>query len=307
MGFLLILIASVCYAGEFALVKYYQKSTEQKMLTVFFMLLVRYAVGTLIALGCSGFRLDFSNISLLMTIVMAGVFVLYNVLGVAILSRGNLAIYSMFMMVGGMFLPMLHGVIFMKETLSPFQIVGAVLLIAFIVLQSLQFEKKSVENNAENKDKQTRKSVIIFTILCMLAFLDNGSLGIIRTHELEVNHAHEYTFAFCYCLLTCVIGGIGVTAYLLKNKKETLTTLQPCVKPFSLLTLVGIGGLANVGDILLLVATGKIAESVMYPVISGATIVFCAIVALLVFKEKMKKRELIAVIGSAIATLLFIF
>ena len=235
---------------------------------------------------------------------MAGVFVLYNVLGVAILSRGNLAIYSMFMMVGGMFLPMLHGVIFMDETLTPFQIVGAVLLIAFIALQSLQFEKK---DESERQDGKGKKGLFLFTILCILAFLDNGSLGIIRTQELEVNHAHEYTFAFCYCLLTAIIGAVGVTAYFIKNKKQTATLLKPCVKPMSLLTLVGIGGLANVGDILLLVATGKIAESVMYPVISGATIVFCAIVAVLGFKEKMKKQELIAVIGSAVATLLFIF
>lgn len=301
MGYLLILIASVCYAGEFALVKYYQKSTEQTMLTVFFMLLVRYTVGTLIALCCSGFQLDFSNVSILMTVVMAGVFILYNILGVAILSRGNLAIYSVFMMVGGMLLPMLHGVIFMEETLSAFQIVGAVLLIGFILLQTLQFEKK------DEQEQSNKKGLIIFTILCLLAFMDNGSLGIIRTHELEVNHAHEYTFAFSYCLLTAVIGLVGVMCYLLKDKKQTTTLLKPCVKPLALVTLVGIGGVANIGDILLLVATGQVAESVMYPVISGATIVFSAIVAFFVFKEKMKFREIIAVVGSALATLLFIF
>ncbi|MBQ8685184.1 MAG: hypothetical protein IJ514_03320 [Clostridia bacterium] len=303
MGYVLVLIASVCYAGEFALVKYYQKSTEQKLLVVFFMLLIRYAVGAVLALCCSGFSLDFSNISPWMTIVMSGVFVLYNVLGVAILSRGNLAIYSMFMMVGGMLLPMLHGVLFMKESLSVFQIVGTVLLVAFMALQTLQFKKK----DGEATDKKDAKSLIVFTLLCLLAFIDNGSLGIIRTHELEVNQAHEYTFAFSYCLLTAAIGGCGVVGYMIKDKQGSAALLKPCVKPLSLLTLVGIGCIANIGDILLLVSTGKVPESVMYPIVSGATIVFSAIAALLVFKEKMKTREIVAVIGAALATVLFIF
>ena len=271
------------------------------MPTVFFMLFVRYVVGALLALCCSGFALDFSNVSPLMTAVAAGVLVLYNILGVAILSRGNLAIYSMFMMIGGMFLPLLHGVLFMDEKLSALQIVGVVLLLAFIVLQTVQFDKK------KEADKKTAKSVIIFTLLCLLAFIDNGSLGIIRTHELEVNNAHEYTFAFSYCLLTATVGGAGVIVYLLKNREQTAKLLTPCVKPLSLVTLVGIGCIANVGDILLLVATGRVAESVMYSVVSGATIVFSAIAAWLLFKEKMKRQELIAVIGAALATLLFIF
>lgn len=304
MGYLLILIASICYAGEFALVKYYQKSTEQKMLTVFFMLLVRYVVGATIALCCSGFSLDFSNISLFMTIVMASVFILYNVLGVAILSRGNLAVYSVFMMVGGMLLPMLHGVIFMEEPLSLPKIVGAILMIGFIVLQTLQFEKKS---DSELTEKKGKKGFFIFTVLCLLAFIDNGSLGIIRTHEITVNGAHEYTFAFSYCLLTALIGGVGVLWYLFKDKEQMNKLLKPCLKPLALLVLVGVGAVANIGDILLLVATGQVEESVMYPVISGATIVFSAIAAAMIFKEKMSKREIIAVIGSALSTLLFIF
>jgi len=159
VGYLLILIASICYAGEFALVKYYQKSTEQKMLTVFFMLLVRYVVGATIALCCSGFSLDFSNISLFMTIVMAGVFILYNVLGVAILSRGNLAVYSVFMMVGGMLLPMLHGVIFMEEPLSLPKIVGAILMIGFIVGVILNSEKITMEKDKERKRRKNNNKI----------------------------------------------------------------------------------------------------------------------------------------------------
>ncbi len=301
MGYVLVLIASVCFAGEFALVKVYQSSTQQKMSTVFFMLFVRYAVGALVALCCSSFALDFANISWTIVLVMAGVLIAYNMLGVAILSRGNLAVYSMFMMVGGMLLPMLHGVLFMKESLSGFQIVGSVLLVAFIALQTLQFEKQ------DKTEKHNSKAVMLFTLLCVLAFVDNGSLGIIRTHAVTVEGSHEYTFAFLYCLLTAVIGGAGVLTFLAKDKAQTVELLKPCVKPVTLLVLIGVGCIANVGDILLLVSAGKIAESVMYPVVSGATIVFSAVAAVLIFKEKMKTREIIAVIGAALATVLFIF
>lgn len=301
MGYLLIFVASACFAGEFALVKSYERSVEQKMSTVFFMMFARYIVGAFLALCLCGFSLDFSNVSPWMVAIMSGVLVLYNILGVAILSRGNLAIYSMFMMIGGMFLPLFHGVLFMNETLSPLQIVGVILLLAFIALQTIPFGEK------QTSDKKTTKGLLIFTLLCLLAFVDNGSLGIIRTHAVETNKAHEYTFAFCYCFLTATVGGAGVLFYLLKNREDTAKSLSPCVKPLSLLTLAGIGCISNVGDILLLVATGKVAESVMYPVVSGATIVFSAIAAWLLFKEKMKRREIVAVVGAALATLLFIF
>ena len=55
-------------------------------------------------------------------------------LGIKVLSLGSLAVYSMFMMLGGMLVPFFYGAFFLNESISAAQIVGTVLLSLFIIL-----------------------------------------------------------------------------------------------------------------------------------------------------------------------------
>lgn len=61
----------------------------------------------------------------------------YYMIGIKVLSLGSLAVYSMFMMLGGMLVPFFYGIIFLEENISIAQIVGTVLLTVFIVLQAI--------------------------------------------------------------------------------------------------------------------------------------------------------------------------
>lgn len=110
-----------------------------------FMMFVSFFVGAVFILALSGFRLDFSKFSIWLTLIMAIILILYNVLGILILSMGTVAIYSMFMMLGGMFLPTLYGVIFLRESLSAWQIIAYCLLLFFTILPTIRFNKNETE------------------------------------------------------------------------------------------------------------------------------------------------------------------
>ena len=58
----------------------------------------------------------------------------YYLIGIKVLSLGSLAIYSMFMMLGGMLVPFFYGITFLHETISVGKVIGTVLLTVFIVL-----------------------------------------------------------------------------------------------------------------------------------------------------------------------------
>lgn len=300
MWILLIIIASVCYAGEFSFVKIYQNNTRQKAVTMLFMMFVRFFVGAIFILCLSGFKLDFSNFSIWLTLIMAVILILYNVLGILILSMGTVAIYSMFMMLGGMLLPSLYGVLFLRETLSVWQIIAYCLLLFFTILPTLQFKKGDSEG-----DNKKGKILAIYSLLCAVAFLDNGSLGIVRTIAIDEMKVAEYSFAFSYFMLTALVGGVGTLVFA-KKDKENVILLKACVKPKAIFSLLGLGVIANLGDILLLFVTGKAPASAIYPMVSGFTIACSAIASIFIFKEKLSKKELISVIGSFLATFLLI-
>lgn len=298
MWVLLIVIASICYAGEFSFVKIYESNTRQKTVTMFFMMFVRFLVGALFILCLSGFQLDFSNFSIPLTVIMAVILILYNVLGIVILSMGTVAIYSMFMMLGGMFLPTLYGVIFLHESLGVWQIIAYCLLLFFTVLQAVRFNKGE-------DDAKKGKLLAVYSLLCVIAFIDNGSLGVVRTIAIDGMKVAEYSFAFAYFMLTALVGGIG-TLFYAKKDKENAVLLKDCVKLKPFIALLGLGVIANLGDILLLFVTGQAPASAIYPMVSGFTIACSAIASIFIFKEKLSKKELICVIGSFLSTFLLI-
>ena len=94
-------------------------------------------MGALLFFCAGGFSVSFSPVSALWAALFAVIMLPYYMIGIKVLSLGSLAIYSMFMMLGGMLVPFFYGIIFLEENISIAQIVGTVLLTVFIVLQAI--------------------------------------------------------------------------------------------------------------------------------------------------------------------------
>lgn len=72
----------------------------------------------------------------MLAVLLAIDMVAYNLLSLRALSLENLAVYSMFMMLVGMALPVVYGVIFLNEKLSVCKVLGLIFLTAFMIVQA---------------------------------------------------------------------------------------------------------------------------------------------------------------------------
>ena len=63
----------------------------------------------------------------------------------------------------------------------------------------------------------------------------------------------------------------------------------------------------SAGTLFLLLAARSVPASVQYPVVSGGVIVLSALTSVVVFKDKLSIREIIAIAGAFVSTVLFAF
>ena len=165
--YIIIILAVVCFTAQFGFTKSYAKEVKRTLANTLIMVAVTNFVGALLFLIVGGFKIQFSAVSLFWAVALASVMIPYFIIGVKVLSLGSLAIYSMFMMLGGMLIPFFYGVLFLKEELTLSKTAGTVLLSLFIVLQALW--RIDEENQELTKGKKG-----VFFLLCLLIFFLNG-------------------------------------------------------------------------------------------------------------------------------------
>ena len=302
IDYIFIIFAVVCFAAQFAFTKLYEETSGQTSAATLVMLVGTGAVGALIFVFASGFKLSFSPVSIFWAVIFAVIMIPYYMIGIKVLSLGSVAVYSMFMMLGGMLVPFFYGIIFLNEEVSIGKILGTVMLTLFIVLQALGQKTQGGEEKKKSKGKY------LFFILCMIIFFINGMTGVIaKAHSISDGAVDEMSFTVMYCSLTAIISFVILLCSLSKNGKENLKTVKLALKPRSLLIMALLGAAAYGGNFLQLLAADKVPASVQFPLVSGGVIVLSALVSVLIFREKISRREWISVAGAFISTFLFAF
>ena len=304
MEYILILLAVACFAAQFAFTKLYEGVVKQTTVTSLVMLVVTSVIGTVLYLFIGGFRVEFSVVSVFLAVLFALVMIPYYMIGIKVLSLGSLAIYSMFMMLGGMLVPFFYGVVFLRESVSAAQVIGTVLLTGFIILQAIS----QSDSNTTTGGKQSAKTKVTFFVLCLIIFFLNGLTGVIaKAHQMSESSVDEVSFIVISCALTAIFSMILLAFEFLRNRKEkrrqVMTALK--IKPMGIMVLIG--ATAYTGNFLHLLAANDVPASVQFPLVSGGVIVLSALVSALFFKEKISKKEWISVVGAFVSTFLFAF
>ena len=303
IDYILILLAVCCFAAQFAFTKLYEGQLGQSGATTLFMLGGASLVGALIFFLTVGGRVQFSAVSLIFAVAFALIMIPYYMIGIKILSLGSLAIYSMFMMLGGMLVPFFYGVLFLQERLSVGKVIGTVLLTVFIVLQAVWQNEGAAGEKAVKKGTRS-----LFFALCLVIFFINGMTGVIaKAHAESAGAVDESSFTALYCFLTSLLSFSILLILYLKNRSETAVRIKRALGKKPLLITVLLGAAAYGGNFLQLLAADKVPASVQFPLVSGGVIVLSALVSALFFKEKISKREWISVMGAFVSTFLFAF
>ena len=286
--YILIVLAALGCALNFALTKFYQIKQGNTIETgVIFNCLVGLAGSILYFIIC-GFKMEvtmFSFIVGLLSTIFVGV---YTMVGFKIMSMGSMAIYTIFLMLGGMVLPYFYGLIFLDEQITLFKVIAMIMMVIAIIMQ----------NDGEKKKEKT-----LFYILCVAVFILNGGVSITsKIHQINTVYAamSSNEFILLKNIMMFVLYG-AMIPFVVKDKKTA-----PKINPIIYVVIAASALISSVSYMFQLECATTLPATVQFPVMSGGTIVFTALLGLILFKEKISKKQMLSLIICAISATIFV-
>ena len=281
MMYLLLLAADALFALQFLFTRKYRALEGDDLHAALISMIYASLIKVVILLVTGGFRVEFSLFSCGLALIHAALFMASTYASLKSLATANLSVYSIFMMLGSMILPFSFGILFLREPLTAGK-VGCVLFILIALMLTL-------EKGGSKKGAYKYYFAVFFL---------NGMAGVTSTYhqsrpELAVNSNSFMVFSSAWALV------LPLCYYLLKYRKFPQASAK---------TLLNRGGYAlcnGVGNLLLMIALAVLPASVQFPIVTGGTMVFSALVGLCL-KEKLTRKKALSLLAAVIATVLVI-
>ncbi len=230
-------------------------------------------------------NLDFSIGFLPYSLAYAAASICVNLFSILAIATGPLSLTSFFMSYS-LLPPMIYGIVFLDEEITAKMIIALVL---FFVAAALT----NIEKRGEPK-KITAKWILFV----LLALLGNGFTSIIqKAEQVRFNGGYKNEFMM---IAFIIIALVMVCISLIFERGRALQSIKRTVA-FASLTGVASG----IINLLIMVLTGLMAASVMFPAISAGGIVAAFLVARLVYKEKLSPCQYVGAALGTIAVILF--
>ena len=285
VNYVYVITATVLLALDFALSKKYQAAEGVSLSAGLRFNALNGLFTALMFFGFSG--VEFSLFSALMAFAMSVCMASYSVIGFRILKTGNMSVYSVFLMSGGMLLPYLFGVLFLQEPLTVFRIAGVILILLAVILSNgMKFQRN-----------------VSFVWLCVLIFVLNGFCSIIsKCHQINTSYASVNSMTFvAYTGLGRFLFSSVLLLCCKKGQKQ-----QPVSLKRTVVLAVGSALIGGVSYGLQLMGAKELPATVLYPLVTGGSIVFSAFSGMIFFREKLSRRQIISIILCVAGTLLFL-
>ncbi len=289
MYYLLIVIATILFSGQFILNRGFQRlngsslqtslrfSSQMSIVVCISMLLINLVNS--VKNGTS-FQIQIEPVFIIVGIVQAASTVFASYCAIKAFKTANLSVYSMFSMLGGMLLPFVYGIAFAGEAITVAKLVCLVLIFVAIT-----YDRDSFKSNP---------GAFKFYIA---VFILNGMNGVYAGFLKSM--AGDYNKQSYLAVMNIFVFVITFILYFLTFKKLPLPNKK------ELKYSVGYGVCNGVANLLLLIALGHVNASVQYPIVTGGVMVFSTIVAALQ-RDHVKKKTIIATVIAFIATVAII-
>ena len=288
--YIMMIFATALLAVEFSLQKLYQKRCGTSPRAGLTFNAISGLVSGLIFFAANGFRLDAPMFAVLMALVMSFCLVGYTLLGFRIMKAGNMALYTMFLMTGGMAVPYVWGLAFLDETFSILRLLGLFVMIAAIVLSNLA-------------DKRTNMKILL---LCCIIFFLNGGCSVSSKLSQTPNLYGDVVSPTVFACLTGLIRFVLCSIALLFTKKSEDQVEKP-VSFLKVLPLIACTSIVSGSFFVLeLVGAVHLPATVLYPIVSGGSIIFSTFAARVLFHEKPTLHQKIGVALCFFGTCLFL-
>ena len=268
MIYILMLITAVFMTGQNVVKqKYNNKCTKGT-----------YLFSGMIAFWALGFFLvcnrdwNYSLKLLLPSFAFAVVYAMATVFAVLAIKHGSLTITTLIISYS-LLIPTFYGIIFLKEPVGAFLIIGIILLAISLWLTNYK------------KDDQKHKVTVKWIVYVALAFVGNGMCSTVQKWE-QLTYGEQGQNMFMIVALAMTVVIFVVCAALTGEKKDLPEATR---KGWRLAMICGImNGAVNY---LVMYMNRKVSASVMFPVLSGASLVMIFVYSLIIEREKFTPKQ----------------
>jgi drug/metabolite transporter (DMT)-like permease len=303
--YLIVLLAVVGLAVNFCLTKLYQNRTGTGFrISVLFNIITGAFTAVLFFFingFMNGFSLHFTSFSWLMAFLLLLFCGGYALIGFKIIAMGDIAVYTLFLMLGGMMLPYFFGLIFLEEQFSYLRLAGLILMVIAIAL-----------SGREGGKGEKKKGSLVFFLLCMIVFCLNGGGSIVsKIHQLPENIDRAVlspVFVMMAGIIRVVIFSLIYFGIRLHDKKLPADRRPaPINLPVSaILIMLASSAVDGASYLCQLAGASHLPATVLYPMITGGSVVLTAIAGRIFFGQKLTRQATIGIVLCLIATLLFL-
>ena len=206
MYYLMLTGSAMLLGADFALNKIYQKFYGTAPKAAFFFNSLLGLITAVIFFCINGFRFDFSLYSFVMAGLMSLLVMCYNIMGFRLLRSGTVAMYTLFLMTGGMVLPYICGLLFLNEDFSILRTGGLTVILSGVVLSNFSGERTNIKQ----------------IVMCVAVFFLNGFVS-----NISKMHQSQTSFDSVNAAEFIILGGIfkfllaGILFLVFKNKDGT--------------------------------------------------------------------------------------
>ena len=292
MQYLLILGADALLAMCFAFQKKYQSiaGTSARATLIFnaFAGLATLVIFSVLNI-CGVYELQFSLFSAVMATLVTSLCLSYMVLGFKLLRAGNMQLYTMFLMTGGMLVPYFFGLAFLDEKFSVLRLFGVVLIVAAVVISNT------------GALKPTKGQIL----MCVAVFILNGFTSVTsKLHQIGTvyNPVNTESFVFIMAIAKIVLC-FPIAVILSKKASEKFGS---CISATTIILFILTAAADSASSYLQLIGAKSIPAGVLYPLITAGSIILSAIAGMIAFRERPSKNQWLAMIICLAGTCMFI-
>ena len=315
MYYAMLIGASFLFGSQFMVTKAFEKNYGKTVrASLSFSLLYSLFAGVIffiIKLISSGTVFNLNSFSLCMAFGLSLVNILSSAIGIKTLALGDIAVYSLFLMLGGMIVPFFAGIVFLKESVSVCNLIGVAIMIIALCLPVFFGKKNKNAGEAQIDGDTKKKTSVFFYVLCVFLFILNGlSSTLSKFNSVREGAAlgAEFTFYTYGIQFVISLAAFALTTALGKSDK-TQNEEQPVIlfRPVAIGCGAAFGAVNGTAFLMSSVAAEHVVAVAQYPLITGATILFSSLLAFLFYREKPTALQLVQIVISLAATILFMF
>ncbi|MBS7262255.1 MAG: EamA family transporter [Eubacteriales bacterium] len=285
MDYLMIFGATLLLAVNFVIGKLCQKeggaSLNRSLLNTIlggaFSIVIMFFIN-----GCT-FHFNWTAALLALGVALTG---MYNILGFRIMKKASLALYTFFLMTGGMIVPYVYGLIFLNEPFSVWRTIGLALIFFSLFL------------NGKDSFGKCGWQVLA---LCVGVFLLNGFVSVFsKAHQISPEAVTPAEFSMMGSAIRIVVCA-AILPFTHPSSDE------PKRLPFKLIPYVALSALiGGISYLLQLISASTLPATVCYPILTGGSMIFTALAGALFFREKPGKMMIVSLIIAFIGTCMFL-